>query len=483
MKKGTYAIITFGCQMNARDSEKIAGTLESLGYEETGDEQSADIVFFNTCTIRENANEHLYGRLGRLKASKKNDPDKIIILAGCMMQETDEVELIRKKYPYVDIIMGTHNQFTLKELLDDLFKKRKGEFKKLNPTHNEVLLSSDPDVEKAARLQRYGASSEKDLEKLKRRPVVSLWSDTKDIVEDVPNKRKYPFKQGVNIMYGCNNFCSYCIVPYVRGREKSREPEEIFREIRGLAADGVKEIMLLGQNVNSYARIPFPKLLKQVDDLCDGTSIERIRFMTSHPKDLSEDLCRVIAEGKHICHQFHLPLQSGSDAVLLRMNRHYNKEGFLSRARMLREYVPDMSFSTDIIVGFPGETEEDFLETVDVCEKVRFDAAYTFIYSRRTGTPASAFPDQVPEGVIKDRFDRLLSVQNRIVEENLAALKGKTMPVLFEEVSGIDNTLISGRTESNIIVHVPGTGELIGSIRDVTLTESKGFYYMGVLHG
>ena len=481
MKENTYAIITFGCQMNARDSEKIAGTLESLGYMETDDEQDAEIVFFNTCTIRENANEHLYGRLGRLKASKQKDPEKIIIVAGCMMQETDEVETIRKKYPYVDIILGTHNQFTLTELLEDLREKRKHNFRKLKETHNEILVSSDADVDKAEKLSRYGASSAKDLEKLSRKPVVSLWTDSSDIVENVPSKRKYPFKQGVNIMYGCNNFCSYCIVPYVRGREKSRDPEDIYAEIDALSADGVKEIMLLGQNVNSYAKIPFPKLLSAIDRQCDNNGIERIRFMTSHPKDLSEDLCRVIAEGTHICHQFHLPLQSGSSEILRRMNRRYDKEGFLHKAKMLSEYVPDMSFSTDIIVGFPGETEEDFLETIDVCEKVRFDAAYTFIYSKRTGTPAAAFPDQVPEDVIKDRFDRLLAVQNRIVDENIRQMKGMRLPVLFEETSEFDDTLISGRTEGNMVVHVPGGKDLIGTIKDVTLTDPHGFYYMGVL--
>ena len=483
MTKGTYAIITFGCQMNARDSEKIAGTLESLGYSETGDEQKADIVFFNTCTIRENANEHLYGRLGRLKSAKKENPDKIIILAGCMMQEKDEVELVRKKYPYVDIIMGTHNQYTLPELLEDLREKRNRNFRKLKETSNEVLISSDADVDRAEKLKRYGASSERDLEKLSRRPVVSLWNDTAEIVENVPSKRKYPFKQGVNIMYGCNNFCSYCIVPYVRGREKSRDPEDIYREIESLAADGVKEIMLLGQNVNSYRMIPFPQLLSNIDRMCQKNGIERIRFMTSHPKDLSEDLCKTIADGKKICRQFHLPLQSGSSEILRRMNRKYDKEGFLRKAEMLRDYVPDMSFSTDIIVGFPGETEEDFLETVDVCERVRFDAAYTFIYSKRTGTPAASFPDQIPQDVIGDRFDRLLKIQNRIVEENLEKLKGATVSVLFEEESGYDPALITGRTESNMVVHVPADKSLIGNICNVKLTESKGFYYLGVLHG
>ena len=262
----TYKIVTFGCQMNARDSEKLAGILEEAGYTEGDDELSCDAVFFNTCTVRENANEHLYGRLGRLKPSKQKNPEMIIGLCGCMMQETDEVVKIKQKYPYIDIILGTHNLYTLPDVLRDLLDKRKGEFRKLKETHNEVILSSDADVDRARRICGYkNSTAKKDLEKLQRKPVVSVWKDTADIVESLPSKRKYPFKQGVNIMYGCNNFCSYCIVPYVRGREKSRAPEDIYTEIRKLAKDGVKEIMLLGQNVNSYAAMPFPELLKEID--------------------------------------------------------------------------------------------------------------------------------------------------------------------------------------------------------------------------
>lgn len=468
--------------MNARDSEKLAGILEEAGYTEGEDELNCDIVFFNTCTVRENANEHLYGRLGRLKPSKQKNPDMIIGLCGCMMQETDEVVKVKQKYPYIDIILGTHNLYTLPEVLDDLFEKRNGDFRKLKETHNEVILSSDSDVDKANKICGYkNSSAGKDLEKLKRKPVVSIWKDTSDIVESLPSKRKYPFKQGVNIMYGCNNFCSYCIVPYVRGREKSRAPEDIFDEIRKLADDGVKEIMLLGQNVNSYAAMPFPDLLREIDNICDGTGIERIRFMTSHPKDLSRELAETMAGGKHICHQFHLPVQSGSTALLKRMNRRYTKEGYLEKAFMLKEIIPDISISTDIIVGFPGETEEDFLDTLDVVSKVRYDAAFTFIYSKREGTPAASYPDQVPEDVVKERFDRLLTLQNSIVDENLKLMAGKNVPVLFEESSEYDASLITGRTEGNIVVHVPGTQELIGTIRNVTLTEPHGFYYTGII--
>jgi len=480
--KKKYVIATFGCQMNARDSEKIAGILEQYGYEEGEDELNADIVFFNTCTIRENANEHLYGRLGRLKPSKKKNPEMIIGICGCMMQEADEVEKIRRKYPYVDLILGTHNFYTLPELQENLFEKRAGNFNKLPETGNEIVVTSDSDVDRANKLARYcGEKDRKDLEKLKYRPVVSVWKDTPDIVEDLPTKRKYPFKQGINITYGCNNFCSYCIVPYVRGREKSRKPEEIYREIDKAAADGVKEIMLLGQNVNSYAALPFPELLKNIDELCDKNGIKRIRFMTSHPKDLTRELAEVIRDGKHICHQFHLPMQSGSSVILKAMNRRYDKETFLSKANMLKELVPDISLSTDIIVGFPGETEEDFLETVDVVKKVRFDAAFTFIYSKREGTPAASYPNQIPEDVIRDRFERLLAVQNRIAEENLEKQKGKILPVLLEEISEYDNTLITGRTDGNTVVHVKAEKELIGSIRNVQLEEAHGFYFTGIL--
>lgn len=482
MATKTYKIVTFGCQMNARDSEKLAGILEEAGYTEGEDELECDIVFFNTCTVRENANEHLYGRLGRLKPSKQKNPDMIIGICGCMMQEADEVVKVKQKYPYIDIILGTHNLYTLPEVLKDLSDKRNGDFRKLKETHNETLLSSDSDVERAGKLAAFqNSGAKKDLEKLKRRPVVSIWKDTQDIVESLPSKRKYPFKQGVNIMYGCNNFCSYCIVPYVRGREKSRAPEDIYEEIRRLAADGVKEIMLLGQNVNSYAAMPFHSLLKEIDNICDGTGIERIRFMTSHPKDLSEELAETMANGKHICRQFHLPVQSGSTKLLKRMNRRYTKEGYLEKAYMLKKYMPDISISTDIIVGFPGETEEDFLETLDVVEKVRYDAAFTFIYSKREGTPAASYPDQIPEDTVKERFDRLLALQNRIVDENLKMMKGRKVPVLFEEISEYDQTLITGRTEGNIVVHVPGDTSLIGTIADVTLTEPHGFYYTGIL--
>ena len=477
--KKKACVATFGCQMNARDSEKLTGILTDIGFDEGDKEETADFVIFNTCTVRENANEHLYGRLGRLKQSKKNNPDMIIAVCGCMMQETDEVEKLRIKYPYVDIIFGTHNLYTFPELIFTLLRKRFGSVDSINDNGKELIASSADDVIKYEKLLRYGSHG-KDIEKLYRKPVVSVWKDNSDIVEDLPSKRKYSFKQGINIMFGCDNFCSYCIVPYVRGREKSRAPEEIYEEIRKAAADGVKEIMLLGQNVNSYkGGIGFPELLINVDKLAVETGIERVRFMTSHPKDLSDSLIEAMASCSRVCHQFHLPLQSGSDPVLKRMNRHYDKETFLMRAEKLRAAMPDISLSTDIIVGFPGETEEDFLETLDVVKKVRFDSAYTFIYSKREGTPAAKYTDQIDEESVKNRFDRLLEVQNAIVAENLNKLVGQTFPVLFESVSEYDDQLISGKLESGTTVHVPGDESIIGAVRNVKLTECRGFYFTG----
>ncbi len=536
-----YAVVTFGCQMNARDSEKLCGILEAIGYAETEDELSADLVIFNTCTIRENANEHLYGRLGRLKQSKKARPDMVVAVCGCMMQEADEVEKLSRKYSYIDVMFGTHNFYKFPELLYDLFEKREGHAVNVDDASHDVLISSDftenderphgilslgrrrpaasseqerskeeRDKEKQNKevkeeqikeihskeeqsnkeLTKEETPSKKDGEKkelrLPKKMVVSVWRDNSDIVEELPNSRRFPFKQGVNISYGCNNFCSYCIVPYVRGREKSREKADILKEIRRLGEDGVKEIMLLGQNVNSYGKelsepVSFARLLTEVDELCDEVGIERIRFMTSHPKDLSEELMEAMARGRHIMHQFHLPLQSGSDRILKRMNRHYDSRTYFERAEGLRALMPDISISTDIIVGFPGETEEDFEATLDMVKKMRYDAAYTFIYSEREGTPAASFPDKVPEDVVKERFQRLLSLQNRIAEENCERLVGRVMPVLFEELNDKDGLHVSGRLENNSVVHVYGDASLIGSIRDVRLVKAHGFYYTGEL--
>ena len=434
----TFYVKTFGCQMNARDSEKLVGILENIGYVE-GEDEHADFVVYNTCTVRENANNKVYGRLGYLQNYKKKNPIMKIALCGCMMQEPEVVENIRKHYKFVDIVFGTHNIYKFPELLVTMFE-------------------SD-------------------------RMVIDIWKDTDQIVENLPIDRKYPFKSGINIMFGCDNFCSYCIVPYVRGREMSREPKDIIREIEGLVADGVCEIMLLGQNVNSYGKnldepISFAQLLREVNKI-DG--LKRIRFMTSHPKDLSDELILAMKECDKVCKHLHLPLQSGSSRILKIMNRSYDKEKYLDEVKRLREQIPDIALTTDIIVGFPGETEEDFLETMDVVKKVRYDSAFTFIYSKRTGTRAASMPDQVPEDVIKDRFDRLLKEVQTISAEKAEQYEGKVMPVLAEEMDDQKDGYVTGRLDNNSIVHFPGDSSMIGNIYNVKLDECKGFYYMGEL--
>ncbi len=389
-------VTTFGCQMNARDSEKLCGILEKIGYVEAPEDE-ADFIIFNTCTVRENANMRVYGRLGQLKPRKKKNPHMMIGLCGCMMQEPEVVEKLKTSYRYVDIIFGTHNIFKFAELIVTRFESQ--------------------------------------------RMVIDIWKDTDKIVENLPNDRKYSFKSGVNIMFGCNNFCSYCIVPYVRGRERSRDPEAIISEIRQLVADGVVEVMLLGQNVNSYG------------------------------KNLENKIC------KHL----HLPVQSGSSRILKKMNRHYTKEQYLELVEKIRKNVPDVSLTTDIIVGFPGETEEDFEETMDIVRKVRYDSVFTFIYSKRTGTPAAVMEDQVPEDVVKNRFDRLLKEVHTIAAEVCAVHEGTIQTALIESVSEHDPSMVTGRLSNNLLVHIKGDKGMIGRLADVRLTECKGFYYLGEL--
>lgn len=434
----TFCVTTFGCQMNARDSEKLRGILNQIGYEEA-EEDEADFVIYNTCTVRENANTRVYGRLGQLKPRKKQQPHMMIGLCGCMMQEPEVIAKLKKSYSFVDIIFGTHNIYKFAELI----------------------------------CERYEAG----------KMVVDIWEDTDKIVEDLPNERKYAFKSGINIMFGCNNFCSYCIVPYVRGRERSRKPEAIIREIERLVKDGVSEVMLLGQNVNSYGKtldepITFADLLRRIEKI---EGLKRIRFMTSHPKDLSDELIEVMASSEKICKHLHLPVQSGSTRILKKMNRRYTKESYLELTEKIKKAVPDISLTTDIIVGFPGETEEDFQETLDVVRKVRYDSAFTFIYSKRTGTPAAAMEDQIPADVVKDRFDRLLSEVQSIASEVCAVHEGKDTEVLVESVSDHDASMVTGRMSNNLLVHFKGTKEMIGTYVTVHLTECKGFYYLGEL--
>lgn len=431
------AVVTFGCQMNARDSEKLTGVLREAGYEIIDEETEADFVIYNTCTVRDNANQKVYGHLGLLKSRVKKNPNLRIALCGCMMQEASVIETIREKYKFVNLVFGTHNIFKFPELL-------------------YRMLTSDSQI-------------------------IDIWEDTDQIVEDLPVDRKYSFKSGINIMFGCNNFCSYCIVPYVRGRERSREPKEIIREIEKLVNEGVIEVMLLGQNVNSYGKnldnpMSFAKLLKEIEKI---EGLKRIRFMTSHPKDLSDELIEVMANSEKICRHIHLPLQSGSDRVLKEMNRRYTKEQYLSLVEKIKKAIPDVAVTTDIIVGFPGETAADVDDTIDVIRKVHYDNAFTFIYSKRTGTPAAARPDQCDEAEVKANFDRVL---NAVKEEAMIRngyLVGRVEEALVEEINAHDDAFVTGRLSNNSMVHFKGDASLIGKLVKVNILEAKGFYYMG----
>ncbi|MCR5357441.1 MAG: tRNA (N6-isopentenyl adenosine(37)-C2)-methylthiotransferase MiaB [Lachnospiraceae bacterium] len=433
----TFHVTTFGCQMNARDSEKMTGILSNIGFTETDSETEADVVLFNTCTIRDNANQKFYGHLGSLGGKNAKNPDRIVIVCGCMVQESECTNRLKESYDFVKIVFGTHNIYKLAELM----------FCYLNKGDR----------------------------------IFDVWDKPGEIVEDIPSIRKYPFKSGVNIMFGCNNYCTYCIVPYVRGNERSRASDEILRECAHLAQDGVKEIMLLGQNVNSYGNgikdeMTFPKLLKEVEKI-DG--IKRIRFMTSHPKDLSDELINIMRDSDKICRHIHLPLQSGSTRILTAMNRRYTKEQYVDLALKIRDRIPGVSITTDIIVGFPGETTEDIDDTVDVIRKVKFDGAFTFVYSPRTGTPAAKMEGFKDPDWIRREFDRVLTAVQDESKEMAARFTGRIESVLVEEVNEKDVGFLSGRMSNNLMVHFPGDPSLIGSILDVKLNECRGFYYIG----
>lgn len=436
-RKPLSCVTTFGCQMNARDSEKLSGILQQVGYALTENEEEADFVIYNTCTVRDNANQRVYGRLGFLNSLKKKKPHMKIALCGCMMQEPSVIEKIQKSYRFVDLIFGTHNLFKFAQLLTTMFE-------------------SD-------------------------RMIIDIWKETDQIVEELPVTRKYFYKSGINIMFGCNNFCSYCIVPYVRGRERSRDPKEIIREIEHLVSDGVVEIMLLGQNVNSYGKtledpITFAQLLTEVEKI---EGLRRIRFMTSHPKDLSDELIEVMKNSRKICRHLHLPVQAGSNRILKAMNRNYTKEQYLELVAKIRRAIPDISITTDLIVGFPGETLADVEETIDVVKQVQYDNAFTFIYSKRTGTPAAAMENQVPEEVVKEGFDKLLKVVQDTAKERARLLQGQTLEALVEEVNEHDPSLMTGRLSNNMLVHFPADPSLIGKLVMVSLDECHGFYYTG----
>lgn len=439
-RKPTFCVVTFGCQMNARDSEKLTGILKTVGYEESDSEHS-DFVIYNTCTVRDNANQKVYGRLGALGTIKKKNPSMRIALCGCMMQEQSVIDKLKKSYHFVDLVFGTHNIYKFAQLLYDMFE-------------------SD-------------------------RMVIDIWKETDKIVEELPVDRKYHFKSGINILFGCDNFCSYCIVPYVRGRERSREVQDIIKEIETLVQEGVVEVMLLGQNVNSYGKnldrpVSFAQLLKEIEKI---KGLERIRFMTSHPKDLSDELIQTIKESNKICRHLHLPLQSGSNRILKAMNRKYTREQYIELAEKIRREIPDISLTTDLIVGFPGETSQDIEDTIDVIRKVQYDNAFTFIYSKRTGTPAAAMENQVSEEDVKVGFDKVLKEVQKAARQRSGKLTGMIMPALVEEINEHDKSLVTGRLSNNTLVHFKGGSDLIGKIVQVSLDESKGFYYFGQMEG
>ncbi|HOP75402.1 MAG TPA: tRNA (N6-isopentenyl adenosine(37)-C2)-methylthiotransferase MiaB [Bacillota bacterium] len=437
----TYFITTFGCQMNVHDSEIIAGMLEAMGYQKAESQECADLVILNTCCVRENAENRTLGHIGNLKSLKEQNPNMLIALCGCMAQEEGIVEKIRENYPHVDLVFGTHNLHQLPELI-----------RKVTTTGSRVL---------------------------------EVWDSEGEIYEGLPVKRDETYRAWVTIMYGCNNFCTYCIVPYVRGRERSRRPEVILDEIRGLIESGVKEITLLGQNVNSYGKDlgnewNFARLLREVAE----TGIYRIRFQTSHPKDLSDELIEVIASHPNVSRHLHLPFQAGSSRILQRMNRRYTKEAYIDLAMKIKSKVPDIALTTDIIVGFPGETEEDFLDTMDLVEKVRFDGAFTFIYSPRVGTPAAKMEDQVPEEVKKERLMRLIDLQNRISLERNQALIGTIQEILVEGASEKNESRWSGRTSHNKLVHFEPTVKVEpGDVAQVRICGAKTFTLDGELLG
>ena len=445
-KNRKYNILTMGCQLNENDSEKLCGMLEKMGYTKTEDVKEADIALFNTCCVRENAEDKLFGKLGELKKLKV-EKGLIIAIGGCMMQEKHITDKIKESYPFVDILFGTH---TLYRFPEDL----------------------------------YNSIQEK-------RKIEDIIDIDGEIYEGLPIKRDSKIKASVTIMNGCNNFCAYCIVPYVRGRERSREPKDIIEEVEQLAKQGYKEITLLGQNVNSYLRVEreknipfekyngvdsFAKLLKEINKI---EGIERIRFVSPHPKDFTDDVIEAIAECDKVCKLIHLPLQSGSSKVLKTMNRKYTKEQYLALVEKMKAKIPNLTLSTDIIVGFAGETEEDFEDTLDVVRKVCFEQVYMFIYSRRVGTPGDKMQNQVPEDIKHKRFDRLKELVESQIAENNSKYVGTIQKVLVEGPSKNNPELLTGRTDSNKVVIFEGSKELIDTIIDLKIISEHMWYLKG----
>jgi len=437
--KKTFHITTFGCQMNEHDSEIMAGMLLEKGYEQAEKRDEANIVIFNTCSIRENADKRFFGTLGTLKKRKMEEREAFTVcVCGCMMQQQHITDTLKSKFPWVDVVYGTHNLHKLPELLDKLYKEKK-----------------------------------KQLE---------VWPDGKEIVEGLPAERLFKHKSFVNIMYGCNNFCSYCIVPYTRGRERSRRPEDIVSEVKRLVADGVKEVTLLGQNVNSYkgcGESGFCDFTDLIYMLADIDGLERIRFMTSHPKDLSDKLIEAFKNCDKLCKYVHLPVQAGSSKVLKEMNRKYTREHYLGLVKKLRDAVPNITISTDIIVGFPGETEEEFEETITLANEVGYDSAFTFLYSVRKGTPAAKREDQVPEEVKHERFNRLVDAINTTSAKKNAEYVGKVEKVLVDGTSRSKDGTYEGRTDGFKLVNFTGKPGLEGKVVEVKITDSNTFSLTG----
>lgn len=433
----TYHITTFGCQMNEHDSETIAGMLSEMGFSQAPERDGADVVVINTCSVRENADKRFFGTLGQLKHIKKDNPDFTICVCGCMMQQQHIIDSIKSKYPWVDVIFGTHNIHEFPRLLETVLSEKE--------------------------------------------KIIDVWENGGDIIEGLPAKRLYRHKAFVNIMYGCNNFCTYCIVPYTRGRERSRKACDILEEVRRLTEDGVREVTLLGQNVNSYMGEDGTDFSDLIYRLNEAEGLERIRFMTSHPKDLSDKLIQAYRDCEKLCDYIHLPVQSGSSRILKKMNRKYTKDDYLRLVEKLKAAVPHIAISTDIITGFPGETEEDFEETLDLVRRVEYDSAFTFLYSIRKGTPAAEYENQIPEEIKHERFNRLVELVNEISARKNAAYVGKTVKVLVDGPSKNNSAALGGRTEGFKLINFEGPQDLIGKLVDVEVTAGKTFSLEGRL--
>ena len=432
-----FFIETYGCQMNEEDSEKLSGMLKNIGYSRTEVKEKAEIIIYNTCCVRENAETKVFGNLGHLKGLKKKNPNLIIAICGCMMQQEGMADKILDKFPHVNIIFGTHNSYKFPEYLN--------------------------------RVKTDGIQ------------VKEIFNKEEEIVEGIPIDRKSDVKAFVTIMYGCNNFCTYCVVPYVRGRERSRKPEDIIKEIENLVANGYKEVTLLGQNVNSYGKtlddkVTFAELLRKINEI---QGLERIRFVSSHPKDFTDDVILAIKECDKVCEQVHLPVQSGSNRILKKMNRHYTREDYIELINKIRKEIPDVTITTDLIIGFPGETEEDFIDTLNLAKEIKYSSAFTFIYSRRNNTPADMMLNQVPDDVKHERFNRLIDAINKDVISENKTYEGKIVEVLVEGPSKNDETMFVGRTRNGKLVNFKAENIKIGDLVNLKIVRAQPFSLIG----